>query len=549
MKKIFNLKLAALALLIPFNSCFDDLDRFPTNDVTSEKVYSTFDGYKMVLAKTYGAYATVSIDKNDNDVVGNDGASTDFLRALWNMQELTTEEAVYTHASNAGIQELLYNNWTAENTFVIGLYYRCMHQITMANELIRESDPSKVSSRGISGQEADEIVYFRIESRFLRAFQYCVMMDIFGNPPFVDENTTAKDLPRQISRKDLFSYIEGELLDIENKLKTPGTNEYGRADRAACWALLARMYLNAEVYTGTARYTDAITYASKVIGAGYSLQPEYAHLFMLGNDKNNPEMILSINYDGQKTQGYGGLTYLINGSFINERTDDTATPKAKFDEYYGLNGTSGWFSFRAGKELYERFSTGDKRGKTYNPNKSLSEPENTNLMFIGTKTSVESMTDFYNGMSVSKYRNITPSGQIGSNAAEYFVDTDYPLFRLAEVYLIYAEAVLRGGTGGSMENAIQYMNLIRERAFGDNLHNYSTITLQNVLDERSRELFWECFRRTDLIRYKLYTSGSYLWQWKGGVQTGRAISDHLKIFPLPQSDITANPNLKQNPQY
>jgi len=549
MKKIFNIKLVAVVVLFLLNSCFGDLDRFPTNDVTSETVYSTFDGYKMVLAKVYGSYATVSIDKNDNDIVGNDGASTDFLRALWNMQVLTTEEAVYTHASNAGIQELLYNNWTSENTFVIGLYYRCLHQITMANELIRESDPSKVGGRGISGANADEIAHFQTECRFLRALQYSVMIDIFGNPPFVDENTTTKDIPSQISRKDLFDYVEAELLDIESKLKDPKTNEYGRADKAAAWALLARLYLNAEVYTGTARYTDAITYASKVIGASYSLHPNYAHLFMLGNDKNNPEVILSINYDGQRTQGYGGLTYLINGSFINERVDDTADPKAKFDEYYGLTGQSGWFSFRAGKELYERFTPNDKRGKSYNPKKTLSDPENEYLMFIGTKSDVNTMTDFYDGMSVSKFRNISPTGQIGSNAAEMFVDTDYPLFRLAETYLIYAEAVLRGGTGGSMTQAVEYMNKIRERAFGDNVHNYNAITLNDILNERSRELFWECFRRSDLIRYDLYTSGSYLWQWKGGIQTGKSLEDHYKLFPLPQADITANPNLKQNTGY
>ena len=296
MKKILNIKLIALlAVLLSLNSCFGDLDRFPTNDVTSEVVYSTFDGYKMVLAKVYGSYATVSIDKNDNDVTGNDGASTDFLRAFWNMQALTTDEAVYTHASNAGIQELLYNNWTAENTFVIGLYYRCLHQITMANELIRESEPSKVSGRGISGAEAEEIAHFLTECRFLRAFQYWVMMDTFGNPPFVDENTTTKDIPDQISRKDLFDYVERELLAIEGSLKAPKTNENGRADQAAAWALLARLYLNAELYTGTPKYTEAITYASKVIGAGYSLHPTYAHMFMLGNDKNNPEVILSLS--------------------------------------------------------------------------------------------------------------------------------------------------------------------------------------------------------------------------------------------------------------
>ena len=123
------------------------------------------------------------------------------------------------------------------------------------------------------------------------------------------------------------------------------------------------------------------------------------------------------------------------------------------------------------------------------------------------------------------------------------------MFRLGEQYLIYAEAVLRGGTGGSQAQALTYVNALLERAYGNTSGDYGSLTLQNILDERAKELYWECFRRTDLIRYGLFTSGNYLWPWKGGVLSGTGVDDHYNLFPLPATDLNTNPNLKQNPGY
>lgn len=521
-----------LALLTTFatTSCLDDLNRFPTNDTTSETVYSTFLGYKQVMAKVYGSYSQVGNDlASKDDITMGDGASADFLRCFFNLQSLTTEEAICTWA-DSGIPDLNYMNWSSSNTFVSGLYYRALYQISLVNEFLRESTEDKVSSRNITGNEAEEIKYFRAEARFLRAFQYWVLMDVYGNPPFVDENTPiGKALPPQISRADLFKYVESELLEIKDLLKTPKNNEYGRADQAACWALLARLYLNAEVYTGKAQYTEAITYASKVISAPYSLKEEYTELFMADNNLNNPETILAINYDGQHNKSYGGLTYIINASFMITRDD---VPGINFQEYFGMGGLGGWYGNRSRKELPERFDNKDKR-----------------KMFFGSKTSVDNVNEFTDGLAVAKFRNVTSTGETGSNYIEAFTDTDFPLFRLAEMYLIYAEAVLRGGAGGEKSIAIGYFNDLRERAFGNKSANVENITLNDILDERSRELYWECFRRTDLIRYGLYTSGSYVWQWKGGTKNGVGVSDNLNLFPLPATDVMANPNLIQNTGY
>ena len=519
----------AIFALFTAASCTDDLDRFPVNTNSAENVYKSLSGYKSVLAKVYGAYAT---PLNEGPAGFNDistGAEGDFLRAFYNMQCLTTEEGITTW-SDAGLHDLNFMTWSPSNPFITGIYSRSMYQIALVNEFLRESTDEKLSSRNIPASDIPEIKYFRAEARFLRAFQYWVLMDLFGNPAFVDESMpVGKYVPKQIQRKDLFKYVESELLDLLTLLKPAKTNEYGRADLSACWALLARMYLNAEVYTGTARYTDAITYASNVIGAGYTLKDSYQELFLADNDRNNNEVILSINYDGLTNQNYGGLCYVINASFIVTRDD---VPGVNFREYYGMGGSGGWFGNRSRKELPERFNSNDGR-----------------RLFVGAKADVEDVGSFFDGLGVAKFRNITSAGVYGSNYAEAFPDTDFPLFRLAEMYLIYAESVLRGGTGGTMGDAIIYMNKIRERAFGNTLYNYSSISLNDVLDERSRELYWEGFRRTDLIRYGLFTSAAHLWQWKGGEKNGIGVSNDFNLFPIPANERMANPNMVQNPGY
>jgi hypothetical protein len=365
--------------------------------------------------------------------------------------------------------------------------------------------------------------YFRAEARFLRAYQYWVLMNEFGNPPFVDENSPigATD-PKQISRADLFKYIESELKAIDPLLVKPKLNEYGRADEAADWALLARMYLNAQVYTGTAHWTDAMTYAKKVIDAGYQLMPQYSRLFMADNNVGNTETILSINYDGVNTQNYGGTTFIINSSISSQMKPAS----------FGLvNG--GWAGNRATQSLPTLFTgTGETS-------------DSRNMFFSkGHTLNMDTLQSFTSGYATTKFSNATSSGGIGATSNGVFASTDFPLFRLAEMYLIYAEASLRSGTDVAT-GLIDY-NLVRTRA-GASVAG--SITLQDVLNERGRELYWEATRRTDLIRYGLFTSGTYLWAFKGGVLTGKGVEDYRNLYPIPANDITANPNLKQNTGY
>lgn len=531
MKHSIYIKLfAVIASIFITTSCLDDLNRYPTNDLFPDRVYDSVEGYKNVLAKVYGSYAlSGNFGGSIFGDISGDASNSDFLRAYFNLQVLTTDEAICTWQDD-GVPELNTMTWSSNNTFTSGLYYRSLFQITVANEFIRESSDKELSSRGFSSTDADIIRTFKTEARFIRAFQYWVLMDAFGNPPFVDENTPiGKYTPVQKSRQEIFDYVESELLALKDILIDPRQNEYGRADKGACWALLARLYLNAEVYTGTARFTDALQYAEKVITeGGYTPMQNYQDLFLANNNENNNEVILSINYDGKRTQNYGGLTYVINASFVTTRDD---VPGINFQEYYGMGGLSGWSGNRARMQFTERFEGTDKRA-----------------LFFGENPSVDNIQVFTDGLGVAKFRNVTSTGAYGSNFNEGFCDTDFPLFRLSEMYLVYAEAHLRGG-GGTAAKAETYVNILRQRAFGNTSHNLSKLTLQDILDERSRELYWECHRRTDLVRYGQYTSGTNLWQWKGGIKGGQGVDNKFNIFPIPQSDLVANPNLKQNTGY
>ena len=508
-----------------FVSCNKDLNRTPTNGQTADQVYSTALGYKLAFAKVYGSYAqTGNNGSGSGDIQGIDPGTSDFFRLYWYAQEFPTDEAVISWG-DAGIQDFHNMNWSSNNPFLTGLYYRSMYQITLANDFIRQSADEKLAARGITGNDADNIKTFRAEARFLRAYQYSVLMDLFGNPPFVTDADPIGITPVQIQRKDLFDYIESELKAIEPDLKAPRTNEYGRADQAADWALLARIYLNAEVYTGTAHYNDAVTYSKKVIDAGYSLVPDYRWLMLADNNQNTDEFILTINYDGLNTQGYGGTTFLTHAPVGGKM--------AVAD--FGISG--GWAGARTTKNLPDLF-----------PDYTGAADQRAEFFTDGQNIEIDDITQFDNGFGVTKYRNVTRTGANGSSLD--YSDVDMPIFRLAEMYLTYAEATLRGG-GGDAGLALGYINKLRERAYGNNSGdiNSGNLTLDFILDERGRELYWEGYRRTDLIRFGKFTSGSYVWPWKGGVKSGAGVQNYRNVYPLPVKDVSANPNLTQNTGY
>ena len=529
-KHFFKFTIAVMAMAI-LAGCTKKLDLTPTNDITADQVYSTSIGYKQAIAKVYGAMAlsgnagAAGNPDIPSQIISDEGNS-DFLRMFWYLQCLSTDEAGWTYHNNTdpiGIHQM---TWSSVNQTVAGLYYRSFFQITLANDFIRQASDENLSKRGITGASADSIRKYKAEARFLRAFQYWVLIDLFANPPFVTENDAiGAGIPKQITRKDLFTYIENELKALETELAEPRTNEYGRADRAAAWALLSRLYLNAEVYTGTPKYTEAITYCNKIIGAGYTLHPKYKELMLADNHLNTDEFIFTINYDGTYTQNWGGTTTLTHG------------PAGVSADSSGTNGT--WNCIRITQQFVGLFDAQDIRGQFWTSGQNLIM---TQLLDVTT-----------DGYSSTKFRNKTRTGAPAPHMdpAGNWVDIDFPLFRLGEIYLTYAEAVARGGTGGSNATALGYLNqlAIRARPNDPNAGTTAQLTLPYIISERGRELFWECIRRTDLIRFNQFTTNAYLWAWKGGIQGGTAVDSKYNIFPIPSTDLSSNPNLKQNTGY
>jgi len=542
--KINSFKILAVAGLITGSllSCEKNKILTPNYEVTSQQVYSTPAGYVQAAAKVYGAFALTGNQgpAGSPDIAGIDEGTSDFFRLLFYAQELPTDEAVLAWG-DPGVPDFHNMNWTSSNVILLGLYERCMYQITLANDFIRQSTDAELTTRGITGADATNIRYLRAEARFLRAYQYANMMDLFANPPFVtDANAVGSVVPPQTTRAALFTYIESELKAIDPLMQLPMKNQYGRADEAAVWALLARIYLNAGVYTGTTRYNDAITYSSKVIAAGYSLIPKYDNLFLADNNLNTSENIFNIEYDGNTAQGYGGTTFMTHAPVGGTMPSSL----------YGVNG--GWAGLRVTSNLVNLFPADTVTSLQGNQNHfpNLGNVDTRAEFWTNSQSlAITDITNFNQGYAVNKWRNVTSTGVAGVNTT--YSDVDEPLFRLPEQYFIYAEAVLRGGTGGDATTALGYMNLIRQRAYGNasGIINSGQLTLSFILDERARELYWEGFRRTDLIRYGEFTTSTYLWPLKGGVANGTSVGDYRNIYPIPDQDRSVNPNLKQNPGY
>ncbi len=713
-------------------SCVKDLDTVPIDEdvVTANVVFDSPESYRQFLAKVYGGLALSGQQgpAGQPDIEGIDEGFGQYLRGYWYHQELSTDEAVIGW-NDQTIQDFHNMAWTAADGFIFAFYSRVFYQIVICNEFLRETTDAKLSDRGVDANLRAEIQGYRAEARFLRALSYWHALDLFRNVPFVtEEDAVGSFFPEQIQAPDLYNYIESELLEIENQIAQVRTNEYARADQGAVWALLAKLYLNAEVYTGTPRYQDALTYCQKVIDAGYELEPEYTHLFLADNHTSD-EVIFPVAFDGVKTRTWGGMTFLVragiggsmnaadygvasgwagtrttrqfvenfpldvgaggivvernlgqsasypriyapgayqgwnptnnnsaisspqrnsifegykyfdednapllftlipsfaqtlgdnggdgtlemngdtirageaglyrievnltNGTYTLERTEwGIIGPAASgnWDEDVdmtwnaeegameaNLSMTEGAFKFRANDDWV--IDLGDENGDAiltrggadiqlakaggyqvllyldrpdYSYELRLSAFDGRGIFHTdGQSLDINDIALFTEGYAVGKFKNVTSEGVRGSDSD--FPDTDFPMFRLADIYLMASEAILR--SNGNRALALEYFNRVRTRAYGGSTTGNisdAQLDLDMILDERARELYWECHRRTDLVRFGKFTTGDYLWQWKGGVMDGRAVEDFRNVYPIPSADVGANINLVQNEGY
>ncbi|MEN8247762.1 MAG: RagB/SusD family nutrient uptake outer membrane protein [Bacteroidota bacterium] len=552
MKKI----LIILFALFTF-SC-TDLNLKPSDADVDGEIFKEGEAYRSYMAKVYGAYSLTGQEgpHGDGDIsIVNDEGFTSYIRAYWKAQELTTDEAVIGW-TDAGIRDLNTLSWSSENQFVRVLYYRIFYIIAYANDFMTQSEPEKLDERGISDQWKTEIATYRAEVRFLRAMAYWHALDLFRNVPLLTKISTT--LPTQATPAELFAFIENELAEIEPLMVDPMANEYGRADRAALWMLQAKLFLNAEVYINESRYSDVITAVDKITAAGYQLHSNYFELYMADNHNISapysatPEVIFALNSDGKNTKNWGNTTFLVHAAIGETMSDDLVDgteeitgdgTKVELAEEcltnYGVGG--GWAGIRTTKSMVAKFGPDPLDVSTMDPrNVFYTHGQNLEIADVG---------DFQHGYAVPKFVNIDSQGNPGVDSD--FPDTDNPIFRLGDAYLMYAEAHLRGG-GGDATTALGYINALRQRAYGDNSGDITAVelTLPLVMDERVLEMYWESTRRQDLIRDGKFAGASQeIWPWKGGEMDGAAVEDKYIIFPIPASDLNVNENLKQNDGY
>ena len=514
--------LASLAIVLVAASCVKDLKVTPIdpNKNTANKAFTTADDFNAFLAGIYTGYSTSGYygPNGDPSISGLDGGMSQYIRGLFHLCELSTD--VYVCGWNdEGVPDVCKMNWDASTGLIYSIYSRMFFQIAQCNEFIRQAQASNLAM-----PNKDEWIG---EARALRAMSYYHAIDNFGNVPFADESSVVGAIPVRITRADLYDWLEKELIDIidNSALAERGATEYGRINKTAAKMVLAKLYLNAEVYTGTPQWDKCANVLKDIMDDGYSLHTTsagtysaYQELFLADNDKRTDEIIFAVEQDGVDTQSYGVTNYLIF-AFTG------GTMKAE-----DLGISSGWSGCRMTPEFYNKFDTAkDARAIFWTE---------------GQTVDVADMGDFSNGIGFQKYKNINSDGTPGKAAG--FVDTDFPVFRYADVLLMAAECAMNKSTVISLSEGVGYLNQVRARA---GLPAADGISIDSLLDERARELYLELWRRQDLIRYNRYTTADYVWQWKGGVHDGQAVEDYKNLFPIPVSDMMVNPNLEQNPGY
>lgn len=532
-------------------SCIDDLNVTPIDPSVTQAA-----DQDAIFVKIYSSLALTgqSAPDGDADVKGVDEGFSAFYRSVWNANELTTDEALWAW-NDTGIPELQYNNWSSANLLLKGLYGRLYFNITLCNHFLELTEDLTDA----------KTVKQRAEVRFMRAMNYYYLLDLFGNIPFT-EKVTLQDYAPQTNRANLFSYINKELAECETNMYQPNeTKPYYRVNVVANWLLRSRLFLNAEVYTGTAKWDSAAIYAAKVIdpSSGYSLCPTFRHLFMADNagtldgstvNKAPNEIIFPIAQDGIQTKNWGGSMFLIAAI----RSGDMPS----------LGIKAAWSCARARATLVKKFFPGNAVFSDNNDLTTAKVPtlsvKDARALFLkggviikkkdGSADSINTVVrtmgiisnTFTQGYSVIKFSNLRADSR-ASNSDEW-PDTDIPFMRQAEAYLTYAEAVTRGGATINGYTALEAINTLRTRA--GKTTPLSSLTLQNIIDEWAREFFFEGRRRMDLIRFNQFGGvTNYNWDWKNGVDAGENFDDHYNIFPIPATDINANSNLIQNPEY
>lgn len=557
MKKIFFKSIAAAVLTVGLTGCVNDLDISSIDPQSSPSADP-----KGVLAKCYSTLGlTGQAGPAGKGDLSDDEGESGFYRTTFNLQELPTDECAWAWQDNQDIPQLTYMQWNSSSVRVQWAYTRLTYDITLFNSYLQQ----------VEDNEANRL--YRAEVRFLRALHYWYLLDLFGKVPFKTEFNIS-ELPVEYTAQQIYDWIDKELTEIEPMMAEVGTyskpgGEYGRADRGAAYLLHARLALNSETYTGKPDYDKAIEYCNKLEQSGaYELSRAtnangytgYEQLFMADNDENEQAMretILPIRQDGARTRNYGGSTYLVLATRISGMPD------------VGL-AVSPWSCLFARKSMVDKFfPAGDipmsieeaPAGASEAEIKALDMQDGSStdqitaaagddraLFYAGRgggirKNGTDAITTFTDGISIVKWSNIrSDNGRVSDTS---WPDTDIPLFRYAEMYLIRAEAKWR--KSGKLNDALADINVLRDRAHATRL--LSINSEMDILDEWCREFYLEGRRRSDLRRFDCFTGNKYLWDWKGGSATGTNVYSHYDVYPFPETDLNNNSNLTPTPGY
>ena len=567
MKKILLYSVALLTSGALITSCVSDLDTKPLspNVITADVAFAKPESYAQYANYAYAYFSLVSQgDPGSSDIAVDNAGQSEFIRQYMGLNELSADSFKIIDAwSDDYVKPLQYGYWTGTNAAVMAVYLRGLKAIAMCNQFLDDavSGDGAVTGRG---HEAvlDDVRAYRSELRLLRAIYYEILMDLFGNPPIVTlESIQSGSLPKQIGRKALFEWIESELLALTEDDNLPARPiSYPRLSKGAAWAVLARMYLNAEVYTGTARWEDAKKAAEKVINeGGYELCPNYKYLFLQDNSTNGAqkEFIVAALYDSEATPSYGGTTHLVQAT-VNETM---ATQEIHF--LFGLENpiyNGNWNGYHVSNDfVMKNFDLqgvvwgGSEIAWGYDVEKSDKRAAFYNYGF--TNDFVNETSILNTGWACLKWVPLDSNNYSKMAAEGYaFSSADFPIMRLAEMYLIAAEAEawMKGGQLSSSDQGYQYIKTIYARANGEAAAQNLpfTIDLDWILKERVRELYWEGHRRVDLIRHNLFLTAEYPWPYKGGSKAGvAALESHREVYPIISSDMITNPELEQNAGY
>ena len=543
-KQLFSAALIAV-LSSGVTSCINDLDISPIDPQTG----GSFD-QQGVFVKGYamlGVTGQKGIDGSP-DLDGQDEGESGFYRTTFNCNELPTDECLWAWQENQDIPQLTSISWSPSSQRTEWVYVRLGYDITQYNFFLDQTE---------SMTDA-ETLRQRAEIRFLRALHNWYFLDLLGKAPFKEH--FSNDLPVEKKGTELYTYIQNELNEIEGDMYEPRQAPFGRADKAANWLLRARLYLNAGVYTGQTDYAKAEEYASKVIGSAYKLCTNYSELFMADNDENEnamQEIILPIRQDGVKTRNYGGSTYLVCGTRV------AGMPR--------MGTTNGWSCIFARAAMVQKFFSNlddvpmlradveipkgldtdeqidaiDAEHGIRTEDMIKAAGDDRALLYSGVgggrrKIHTDAISGFTDGLSIVKWQNYRSDGKPVSHAT--YPDTDIPLFSLAEAYLTRAEAIFRQGGDATGD-----INELRKRA--NCTRKVQTVTEQELIDEWAREFYLEGRRRSDLVRFGMFTTNKYLWDWKGGAMNGTSVASYYNKYPIPVSDINNNRNMSQNEGY